>query len=188
MNILIINGHPDKESFVSSLFGKYVENINKKRHDVKILDLSVMEFDPVLRFGYRKRMEKDRVIELSQEYVKWADHLVFFYPIWFGAVPSLLKGWFERVITPGFAFNLDGIKISKYLKGKTAHLVFTSGGPVFLQKIRGNSELKLVKGLLSFCGIKTTMVDRLGMVTGKYAKAEKREKFLERIGRRARET
>ena len=188
MKILIINGHPDKESFVSALFAKYAENINKQRHDVRILDLSEMKFDPVLRFGYRKRMEPDNEIELSQEMVKWADHLVFFYPIWFGAVPSLLKGWFERVITPGFAFNLDGIKISKYLKNKTAHLVFTSGGPVFLQKIRGNPEIKLVKGVLNFCGIKTTMVDRIGMVTGKLAKAEKRGKFLEHIGIRAMKT
>jgi len=185
MKLLVINGHPDKESFVSALFNKYIENINQTKHTVKILDLSTMKFDPVLRFGYRKRMEPDKEIELSQELIKWADHITFFYPIWFGAVPSLLKGWLERVLTPGFAFNLDGIKITKHLKNKTAHLVFTSGGPVFWQKISGNLELRMVKRTLSFCGIKTVKVDRLGMVTGKYENVEKRKKFLRLIGSRA---
>ncbi|MCL2130319.1 MAG: NAD(P)H-dependent oxidoreductase [Treponema sp.] len=187
MNVLVINGHPDKESFVAALFNKFIENIDKNKHDIKILDLSVMKFDPVLRFGYRKRMEPDKEIEISQEFLKKADHIVLFYPIWFGAVPSLLKGWFERVITPGFAFNIDGMKITKHLKNKTAHLIFTSNSPVFWQKISGNLELKIVKRVLWFCGIKIIKVDRLGTVTGKYAKAEKRNQFLQLIGKRGRE-
>ena len=185
MNVLVINGHPDKESFVSALFNTYVENINRSKHDTKILDLSAMKFDPVLRFGHRKRMEPDKEIELSQESIKWADHLVFFYPIWFGAVPSLLKGWFERVLTPGFAYNKDGFKITKHLKNKTAHLVFTSGGPVFWQRISGNLELRTVKRTLGFCGIKTVKVDRLGFVDGKPENAGKLKKFLVHIGKRA---
>ncbi|MCL2127333.1 MAG: NAD(P)H-dependent oxidoreductase [Treponema sp.] len=185
MNILAINGHPDKESFVSALFQKYIENVDKSRHELRVLELSSMKFDPVLRFGYRKRMQPDQDIELSQEYLKWADHIAFFYPIWFGTVPSLLKGWFERVISPGYAFNMDGFKINKYLKGKTAHLIFTSGSPVFWQKISGNLECRLVKRVLNFCGIKTVMVDRLGLVSEKFGSVEKRKKFLELIGKRA---
>ena len=187
MNILVINGHPDKESFVSSLFTKFVDNIDQKKHDVKILNLAIMKFDPVLRFGLRKRMEPDREIELSQELIKWADHFVFFYPIWFGAVPSLLKGWFERVFTPGIAYKMDGFRIIKYLKGKTSHLVFTSGSPVFWQILSGNIELRLVKRLLSFCGIKIIKVDRLGMVDAKKENDPKRIMFLDHIGKRAME-
>ena len=188
MKIVIVNGHPDGESFVSALFNKYVENINKKQHEVKVLNLSEMKFDPVLRFGLRKRMEPDKEIELSQELIKWADHFVFFYPIWFGAVPSLLKGWFERVFTPGIAYNMDGFRIKKLLKGKTSHLVTTSGSPVFWQIISGNIELKLVKRMLSFFGIKTIIVDRLGLADKEMGKKGKREAFLEHIGKRARET
>ena len=187
MNILIINGHPDKGSFVSALFDAYVANVNQTRHNVKILDLAVMKFDPVLRFGLRERMEPDKEIELSQELTKWTDHFVFFYPIWFGAVPSLLKGWFERVFTPGVAYNMDGFKIIKHLKNKTAHLVYTSGGPVFWQIISGNLELRMVKRVLGFCGIKIIRIDRLGFTVGKYENAENRKKFLQHIGNRARE-
>jgi putative NADPH-quinone reductase len=130
-------------------------------------------------------MELDSEIEHSQELIKWADHFVFFYPIWFETIPSLLKGWFERVFTPGIAYQMDGYKITKYLKGKTAHLVFTSQGPIFWQKLTGNFELKLVKRILQFCGIKTIRVDRRGQVVGKYVRLEERNKFLELIGNRA---
>jgi len=187
MNILIINGHPDKESLVSALFNKYTENVNLTRHNIKLLNLCEMKFDPVLRFGLRKRMEPDAEIEMSQELIKWADHFVFFYPIWFGAVPSLLKGWSERVFMPGIAYNMEGFRIKKLLKGKTSHLVITSGSPVFFQVLTGNIELKTMKRFLGFCGIKTILVDRLGMVKEEYQKAEKRGKFLEHIARRARE-
>ena len=188
MKILIINGHPDGESFVTALFKKYVENINQKKHDVKVLNLCEMKFDPVLRFGLRKRMEPDKEIELSQELIKWTDHFVIFYPVWFGTVPSLLKGWFERVFTPGIAYNMDGFRINKLLKGKTAHLVSTSGSPVFWQMISGNLELRLLKRLLNFFGIKITIVDRLGLVDAKKEKDERRDRFLVHIGKRAQET
>ncbi|ULQ59254.1 NAD(P)H-dependent oxidoreductase [Brucepastera parasyntrophica] len=187
MNILVINGHPDRESFVSALFKKYADGIDKKKHAVELLDLSSMKFDPVLRFGYRKRMEPDEEIEHSQKLIQWADHFVFFFPIWFGMIPSLLKGWFERTLTPGIAYNMKGYKVIKHLKGKTAHLVFTCQSPVIYQRITGNLELKMVKRLLWFSGIKTVKVDRLGNTVGKYAKPERRSKFLKRIGERAAE-
>ena len=187
MNILVINGHPDKESFVSALFEKYVENLDKNKHKVNVLELSSMKFDPVLRFGYRKRMEPDEEIEKSQELIKWANHIVFFYPIWYETVPSLLKGWLERVLTPGVAYNIDGLKLTRHLKGKTAHLIFTSMGPVILQRLTGNLELKSVKRVLTFCGIKVNKVDRLGNVVQIFAKLEKREKFMEKICKRAME-
>ncbi|WP_415635732.1 NAD(P)H-dependent oxidoreductase, partial [Pseudostreptobacillus hongkongensis] len=43
------------------------------------------DFDSVLRYGYRKRMEKDENISRSQELLLWADHIVFVYPIWWSS-------------------------------------------------------------------------------------------------------
>lgn len=182
MKILVINGHPDEKSYVSALFNEYLKNINEESHTIKTLELGKMKYDPVLRYGYRKRMEDDPEIIMSQNYIRWADHIVIFYPIWFETVPSLLKGWFERVLTPGVAYDMDGYKISKYLKGKTAHLISTSLSPIIIQIIRGDIELKSVKRVLQFCGIKVYKVDRLGhYVVGKYESAQKRKKFLNKI-------
>lgn len=182
MRILAINGHPDAESYVSALFYEYIKNINKQKHELKTLELGKMKFDPVLRHGYRKRMKPDEEILQSQELIKWAEHIVLFYPIWFETVPSLLKGWFERVLTPGIAYEMDGYKITKKLKGRTVHIVSTSMGPKLLQIIRGDVELKCVKRTLEFCGLKIVKVDRLGhYVVGKYASEPKRKSFLEKI-------
>ena len=59
MKILLINGHPDDESYVSNLFREYLENINTDKHEIRTLELGKMKFDPVLRYGYRKRMDDD---------------------------------------------------------------------------------------------------------------------------------
>jgi putative NADPH-quinone reductase len=49
-----------------------------------VLELGKANFDPILRYGYAKRMPKDTFIERSQELIMWADHIVFAFPIWWG--------------------------------------------------------------------------------------------------------
>ena len=90
MKILVINGHPDKESYCQAIFQTIVETIDSSRHELKVISLNEEEFDPVLRYGYRKRMEEDSFILRSQEWIQWADHLIFVYPIWWSSMPSLM--------------------------------------------------------------------------------------------------
>jgi putative NADPH-quinone reductase len=183
----VVNGHPDEHSFSAALAREYVNNLDQSKHQVETLELGKMRFDPVLRFGYRERMEPDAEIARSQELILWADHLVFFSPIWWGTVPSLLKGWFDRVLTPGVAFDQKGTTgVVKRLAGKTAHLVFTSHFPVPLQILSGDRELKGVKkSILGFCGVRTTRVDRLGFLLGTKGEEERRARFLQKVGRSA---
>ena len=74
MKILVINGHPDPESFCQAIFQTIVENIDLNRHELEVINLNEEDFDPVLRYGYRKRMEEDSFILRSQELIHWADH------------------------------------------------------------------------------------------------------------------
>ena len=142
MNILVINGHPDKESYCQAIFQTIVESIDSKRHELEVINLNEEEFDPVLRYGYRQRMEDDLFILRSQELIQWADHLIFVYPIWWSSMPSLLKGWIDRVFTPGIAYSannrgsfilnyLRGKQFKKLLKGKTASIYATSMAPTW---------------------------------------------------------
>lgn len=103
MKILVINGHPDKESYCQAIFQTIVSNLDTSRHEIITINLNEEDFDPVLRYGYRKRMEEDPFILRSQEWIQWADHLIFVYPIWWSSMPSLMKGWIDRVFTPGIA-------------------------------------------------------------------------------------
>ena len=56
MKILVIHGHPDKESYCQAIFQTIVENIDSGRHELEVINLNEEDFDPVLRYGYRKRM------------------------------------------------------------------------------------------------------------------------------------
>lgn len=183
--VLVINGHPYAKSYVSALYKAYVAHLDTSACAVKTLDLGALHFDPVLRYGYTERMEEDREILLSQEAVKWADHLVFFYPVWWGTMPSLLQGWIERVLTPGFAYNMKGFSSEKHLKGRTAELYLTADGPAWYQRLIPNSPVRLMrKHILDLCGIQLVHSHILGMTT--FPQREKaRATYLTKIIHRA---
>ena len=205
MNILVINGHPDKESYCQAIFQTIVENIDTKRHELEMINLNEEEFDPVLRYGYRQRMEDDSFILRSQELIQWADHLIFIYPIWWSSMPSLLKGWIDRVFTPGIAYStnnrgsfilnyLRGNQFKKLLKGKTASIYATSmaptwwykvfSGPINIPDSYGISVLK--NAVLNHCGIKTKRVSILGELGREVNTSSTREKFLQKVAKEVR--
>jgi NAD(P)H dehydrogenase (quinone) len=55
--ILIINGHPDKESLCTSLAEKYKTGVDKSETECEIINLKDLEFSPILKYGYRKRTD-----------------------------------------------------------------------------------------------------------------------------------
>lgn len=101
MNILYVNGQPYNKSFHAAIQAAYVDGIDATKHNVEVLALGELDFDPVLRYGYSKPMPEDPVITRSLELVRWADHIVFVYPMWWGMMPSLMSGWIARVFLPG---------------------------------------------------------------------------------------
>lgn len=183
--ILVINGHPYEKSYVSELFRTFLDNINPDKFQIRNIQLGKMDFDPVLRYGYSKKMAEDKDIQRSQEALQWADHIIFFYPIWWTSMPSLLKGWLDRVLTPGFAYNMDGFKTIKHLKGRTAQLFLTSDGPALYQRLIPNAPVRLMKKhILGLCGIKVIKSDIFGRAA--LPDREKaRRKFMEKVAKRA---
>ena len=103
--ILIINGHPDKESFCFSLAVSYKKGADLAGADCELVNLIDLNFNPILTYGYRKisELEPD-LLEMQQEILA-ADHLVFVYPNWWSTFPALLKGFIDRVFLPNFAFK-----------------------------------------------------------------------------------
>ena len=104
----------------------------------------------------------------SQEYITQADHIAIFYPTWWGTIPAKLKGFFDRVLLPGFAFKFSESSPvqKKLLVGKTATIVTTMDTPIWYYKyVQGNLGVKLLKNLiLKFCGIETKKVVYVGPV------------------------
>ena len=98
MKILVIQGSPDAASYSHELSLAYAEEARAAGNDVHMIDLATEDFDPNLRYGYRKHMEDESAPERYQELIAWADHLVFSFPIWWSAEPAILKGFIDRTL------------------------------------------------------------------------------------------
>lgn len=182
-NILIINGNPDPQSFCAALFETYRKAAIGSGAEVRSIDLSQIHFDPILRYGYRERTELEPELLEAQELIRWADHLVFVYPTWWGAMPAVLKGFIDRVFLPGFAFKYrnNSQLWDKLLTGKTAHLLVTMDTPSWynrwIYKHAGHNVMK--RNILHFCGIKPVRITEIGPV--KPSTEELRSKWLHRV-------
>src|SRR3989344_2755200 len=168
--ILILLGHPDSGPTLSGEMAMLYETSAKKAgHEVRRLNLAQQRFDPILHKGYRAIQELEPDLAAFQEHTRWCDHLVVIYPNWWCTMPALLKGFFDRVWLPGFAFNMrknkDGKVITgwhKRLKGKTARVVVLSGShPWLIFLFFGDYTNEIKMGILWFAGFKVK-VTRFG--------------------------
>jgi len=131
MRISVILAHPDKESFNHAIAVAAVKTLNQNGHEVYFHDLYGERFDPILLTEeipedapLPPEIEK-RCIEIAE-----ADGIIVIHPNWWGQPPAILKGWVDRVIRPGVAYEfIEGDKgegvPNGLLKAKTA-LVFNT--------------------------------------------------------------
>jgi NAD(P)H dehydrogenase (quinone) len=167
-NITVILGHPDASSFYGSIADRYVTAAQAAGHSVKLFRLGEMAFDPVLRHGYKKRQELEPALVEIREAIDWAQHLVFVYPIWWGSIPALLKGMFDRLFLPGYAFKCrkDSPWWDRLLAGRSAHAIATMDTPPWYYQLfymrPGHHQMK--KTILEFCGFKPVRMTSLGPV------------------------
>nr|WP_319527321.1 NAD(P)H-dependent oxidoreductase [Pseudomonas laurentiana] len=178
--ILVVLGHPSSDSFCGALTDTYVKAASEAGHEVRLLNLPALDFDPVLHEGYKEIQALEPDLLEAQKQILWADHLTFVYPIWWGGIPALLKGFFDRVFLPGFAFKYRSGSAfpDKLLKGRTAHLLVTMDTPPWyyrwFYRMPGLHQMR--KTTLEFCGIKPTRTLTFGPILG--SKPAQRETWL----------
>lgn len=110
MRISVILAHPDQRSFNHAIGHTVVETITANGHQVFFHDLYREGFDPLLSSA---EIPKDAylpvLIERHCVEIAVADGIVIVHPNWWGQPPAILKGWVDRVIRPGIAYEfLDG--------------------------------------------------------------------------------
>lgn len=159
--ILIIVGHPDSGSLSAHLGDKYAEGARAKGNEVKVLKLGDLKFDPILHKGYKVIQELEPDLKMAQEEIKWCDHLVVIYPSWWSTMPAILKGFFDRIWMPGFAFHFDHAGITHgfvwhgLLHKKTARVFVLSDSPaIFARILFGDTTNEIKKGILWFAGLR----------------------------------
>ena len=189
---LVILGHPDPDSFCASLARIYAAAAAAAGAPVRTLDLGDLRFDPVLHKGYKTIQPLEPDLLAAQEDVLWAEHLVFAFPLWWGAMPALLKGFLDRAFHPGFGFQFHSdtsLLWHKLLRGRSARLLITMDGPpVLIRLLYQNPGVHMMKGMtLEFCGVSPVRVSQFGSV--KRASRARRLKWqmdVEDLGRQQR--
>ena len=137
----------------------HLNRIDAENAEYEVLDLYKMKYDPILSWdelytaGNRHISRENLEI---QEKIKSTDKLIFIYPVWWNSMPAILKGFFDRVLTPSFAYKFSSRGIpQKLLKGKKAAVFITSAssGAVSFIFLRNRAKQLIREDLLGFCGI-----------------------------------
>ena len=147
MHCLIVHASPEPTSFTSALMSVAQRELSALGHGVAVSDLYAEGFNPVAgrhdfvdmaepgRFHYQtEQLHASRTGGFSpelmreQQRVAEADLFIFTYPLWWGGMPAILKGWFDRVMAYGTAYA-DGQRFDTgWFQGRHALLGLTTGG------------------------------------------------------------
>lgn len=164
--VAVIVGHPAADSWCGALADSYAAAARAGGHEVRMVHLAQLDFDPNLHEGYRQIQALEPDLLAAQATVAWAEHVVIAYPIWWGSVPALLKGFLDRILLPGFAFKYRPGKAfpEQLLRGRSAQLLVSMDTPpwYFRWVYRMPGVVQLKKTTLEFCGIAPVKVAAFG--------------------------
>lgn len=159
MKALIVYAHPNPKSLNHAILEAAKAALEARGAEVKVADLYALNFDPVLRaadFEANQGGQPLPEVAAQQELVRWADHLIFVYPLWWVDRPAILKGWVDRVFSYGFAYAYGEAGIDGLLAGKKALAFTTAGTPdlVPTQATRVAAHLEAMdQGTFAFTGM-----------------------------------
>jgi len=162
MKISVILAHPDKKSFNHAIATTAIETLKRNGHKVFFHDLYEEKFDPIL---LTEEIPKD--VALSSEIethcreISEAEGIVLVHPNWWGQPPAILKGWVDRVIRPGVAYEFleddkgEGVP-GGLLKAKSAVVFNTSNTETEREKIVFGDPLETIwkNCIFDLCGVK----------------------------------
>lgn len=182
--ILLIYGTPKTGGLCHALGDAYAQGARGEGHVVRSLKLGEMVFDPILHGGYEQSQPLEADLLDAQRQIHWAEHLVLVYPVWWGGFPALLSGFFDRVLTPGFAFKVHGRKdpANELLKGRSAELLVTLDTPPrYLRRFfAAPPHRQMTRTILGLCGIKTTRLSEFAPVRS--ASEAQRQEWVRQAG------
>lgn len=150
MRVLVVSAHPSAGSFNSSLRAAVLQEATSRGHEVRHLDLYAEGFDPVftpyerVNHSLEANEKLSRLPELAGhvDALRWCETLVLCYPTWWSGQPAILKGWFDRVLMKGVAWDLpEGeSRLKPRLKNVRRMVVVTThGSSKFVNVLQGES-------------------------------------------------
>ena len=194
MKTLIVYNHPYEGSFCNAILKAVQRGLKKGGHTCKVINLDKDNFDPVMRAKDLKAfaelgrgiesalMNLDPTVFRYKKKLEWADHIVMIFPIWWMSMPAMMKGFVDKVIFPGVAYDMDnGRLVSRLASLKQVTVISTMNTPADIYRdMFGNSlEGSLIKGTFNQIGIHDVRWICLEMV--KQSGDEKRWLWLDEI-------
>jgi putative NADPH-quinone reductase len=187
MNILVVLAHPRKGSFNHAIAQTAVETLKQNGHEVVFHDLYDEGFDPVLPDG---EIPKDAALcdslqQCCQEVAK-ARGIVIVHPNWWGQPPAILKGWIDRVIRPGVAYEFkegdsgEGVPCG-LLKARAALVFNTSNTPEAREREVFGDPLDTIwkNCVFGLCGVTNVLRRTFSVIVT--STPHRREQWLEEV-------
>jgi NAD dehydrogenase len=170
MKHLIISAHPNPQSFNWALVEEVIKATRQAGGETVVRDLYTLDFNPVLSWRELNASMEGIVpaeIKFEQKLITEADLITFIYPLWWMGFPAILKGYLDRVLSYGFAYqNENNISVG-LLGNKKIQQFITMGNSIEkYQQLGFDKALKscLVDGLFNFCGITDIQHDIFGNI------------------------
>ncbi|ACI52038.1 Ribosyldihydronicotinamide dehydrogenase (quinone) [Gluconacetobacter diazotrophicus PA1 5] len=155
MNVLIVFAHPERHSLNGALLDVAVAELAAQGHEVRVSDLYAMHWKAAVDKDDFPALSSDGPLKVwkashdgfaadaltpdvkaEQEKLLWADMVILQFPLWWFAMPAILKGWVDRVYASGFAYGVGEHSDRRWgdrygegvMAGKRAMLMVTAGG------------------------------------------------------------
>lgn len=183
---LIVFAHPNPDSFNGAIRSRVEEEVKRAGGEFKVHDLYRMNFRPILMVDDFNELFSGRVpadVQPLQADITWADQIALVFPTWWSSVPAIMKGYFDRVLTNGFAYQYGRNGAEGLLTGKKAIVFQTTGTPGDVLEPTGTTramQKALDDSTLAFCGIEVIAHEMFYAVTT--VTDEERKDMLERVG------
>jgi NAD(P)H dehydrogenase (quinone) len=184
MRTLIVYANPSPASLSSKVREVVEDELKKKGTDMVVRDLYAMNFNPVLTSADQLANREGHLpedIKIEQEYVAWADVIIFIYPIWWTGLPAIMKGYIDRILLYGFAYKFGTEGLIKLLKGKRAVILNNHGLPKDLYDKGMYQALKMTsdEGICNFVGLE--VVDHLFFPSSTSSSEEQKQEYLVKV-------
>jgi NAD(P)H dehydrogenase (quinone) len=187
MRILYIFCHPLPESFHAAIKARALSALKEAGHDVDLLDLYAEKFDPVLSEEARRHYHdtsRNRVgLEDYIARLVAAEILVVQFPTWCFNMPAMLKGFLDRMIMPGVAFDLSDPAHVRPMLGNIKHIVgiVTYGRPRHMALWMGDPPRKIVRRYLRWFTGGKARVDYYALYHLNVADEARRIQFIVKV-------
>jgi putative NADPH-quinone reductase len=143
VKVLVVRAHPLEDSFNGALLERTLAGLQRAGHVTDLVDLYADDFDPRLRADERRTYHDAASVPAEiapyAARLRAAEALVLVFPVWCFGVPAILKGFFDRVLRPGVAFEYENNVVRPRLQNiRRLAAVTTYGRPRWMVWYVGN--------------------------------------------------